>query len=219
MKPSVLLNLILFTIAVVLAIFLFLEINKHDANTVMAARNWQKVESLSDNFDARAESWPKGHEDGGTTIDTSTARIYIQNYRITEQKCTPDTNNLTKSVWIDAASLSSMMKTIIANNGDGIRVYFSRYPSLNATPDSKRYDGGAYDNKLSFVIFTTKSIGDKGGLHQDVFYFKNNKPVAKSGLGIIGTAQAAPAQPSDASGYNYDQIVPPPPSVTGSTYN
>ncbi|MDR0792627.1 MAG: hypothetical protein LBE82_04925 [Chitinophagaceae bacterium] len=207
MRPSVLLNLILFTIVVILAIFLFFEMNKHDAGASKAAQNWQKVESLSDNFDKRVETWPAGHEQGGTTIDTSMANIYIQNYRATEQRYTPDTNRITQSVWVDAASLSSMMKTIIAHNGDGIRVYFSRYPALSAVPDPKRYDKGSYDNRLSFVIYTTKAADGNGATHDDVYYFKN-APVAKRGLGIISTAQAAPAL-SGASGYNYEGSSPP----------
>ena len=213
MKPSALLNLILFAVAVVLAYLLFREKSKTsnpDNATLMAAKNWQKIDSLNDRFDKRAEEWPNGHEQGGTTIDTSTARIYIQNYRTIEQRLTRDSSGYTKSVWIDAASLSSMMKTIVAHNGDGIRLYFSRYPYLKEMPDRKRYDNGAYDNRLSVIIFTTKAINDKRGLHQDVF-FQNKVVVAKNRLGIISTANAA-SQQSGAAGYNYNGTIPPPAS-------
>ena len=218
MKPSALLNLILFAIAIVLAYLLFREKSRTinpDNTTLVAAKYWQKIDSLSDRFDKRAEEWPKEHEQGGTTIDTSTARIYIQNYRNTEQRLTRDSNGYTKSVWIDAASLSNMLKTIVAHNGDGIRVYFSRYPYLKEMPDRKRYDNGAYDNRLSVIIFTTKAISDKAGFHQDVFF--QNKTVARNGLGIISAANAASGQ-SGAAGYNYNDPTPPPSNTEGPAF-
>lgn len=211
MKASSLLNLILFAVIVAL-LFLWYRDKAQLSDLRVASAKWLKVDSLESRFESRAATWPAQADEGGTIIDTAMAGIYIRNYQQSQPqlRVSRDSTEATHSVWIDAASLGSMMKTIVETSGDGIRVYFSKYPSIKAVPDPKRFDNGAWDNRNSIVIFTTKGAGNS--VHQDVFYRSTAKTAASSRLNIFTSANAAPPAASNATlqgGYNYDGTCPP----------
>lgn len=211
MKASSLLNLILFAVIVAL-LFLWYRDKAQLSDLKVASAKWLKVDSLENRFESRATTWPARAEEGGTVIDTAMAGIYIRNYQQSQPqlRTSRDSTESTHSVWIDAASLGSMIKTIVEANGDGIRVYFSKYPSIKAVPDPKRFDNGAWDNRNSIVIFTTRAAANSA--HEDVFYRSTLKTATSSRLDIFPSANAAPPAASASGlqgGYNYDGTCPP----------
>lgn len=214
MKAASLLNLILIAIVIVLAVLWYRD-KSHMADLEIAAVKWQKIDSLNNRFNARAKSWPAQANQGGTTIDAATAVKYISNYQHTAMLAANTPANYSNSVWVDAASLSSMLEKIIEENGDGVRVYFSRYPVLKSVPDPKRTDGGALDNKNSIVIFTTQpGTGRLSTEHQDVLSGMAAPNVTK---GLDKFESATTSTSTSTTGYNYDGTCPPNTCVTSGT--
>lgn len=216
MKAASLLNLILIAIVIVLAVLWYRD-KSHMADLETAAVKWQKLDSLNNLFNARAKSWPAQADQGGTTIEVATAEKYINNYQSTAVVTASNTAGNSKSVWVDAASLSSMIERILEENGDGIRVYFSRYPDLKSFPDPKRTDGGALNNKNSIVIFTTQpGTGKLSTEHQDVLSGMA-APNASGTLKKVESATTSSSTSTSTTGYNYDGTCPPNSCVTGGT--
>lgn len=212
MKASSLFSLILLAVAIVLAVLWYRD-HSRLTDLTLAAAKWQKIDSLENRFDERATTWPKQAAEGGTTINVAVAKRYIANYQRTALRMEDNATNLTNSIWVDAASLSSMMKTIIENNGDGIRVYYSRYPVLKTDPDPRRADGGALDNHNSIVIFTTKPAARSAALHEDVFY--GTKPTATPPASGAPTVRSLSLTQSSGQAYNYNGTCPPNTCDTG----
>ncbi|MDR0792628.1 MAG: hypothetical protein LBE82_04930 [Chitinophagaceae bacterium] len=134
-KTSYLLNFI-FIPGTLLSLFFLNRDKDKIAELEIKAQKWERVEDMEAQFESRAATWPARANEGGTTIDSAVAHTYIRNF-VASEMATKKKGDFTESVWIDATSLSSMMHTIMENNGDGIRVYFSRYSKLYCARDKK----------------------------------------------------------------------------------
>ncbi|MDO6434234.1 hypothetical protein Q4E93_26730 [Flavitalea sp. BT771] len=139
--------------------------------------------------------------DGGSRISTPVAQQLIGTYK-NEEGWPPDK---TRAVWFSLDSLVDMQTLINEHGGDGIRIYFGKYPQdvdIPGTPDP------AYKGKVTLVFIPTVTTAD--GSHQDIF-----PPVAPDAT----TASGQPAQNTtlagtDGSGYDHGSLCPPncPPS-------
>ena len=122
---------------------------------------------------------------GGSRVPSSVAQQLIGTYK-TEEGWPPDK---TRAVWFSLASIIDIQTLISENNGDGIRIYFGKYPSdvdVAGTPDP------AYKGKVTLVFIPTVTASD--GSHQDLF-----PPVAN------GTTP----QDDGGDGYNHGGLCPP----------
>lgn len=127
--------------------------------------------------------------DGGSPIPESIAQQLINTYK-TEEGWAPDK---TRAVWFSLADLAGIQSLINEAGGDGVRIYFGKYPSdadIPGTPDP------AYKGMVTLVLIPTLASPD--GLHQDIF------PPLPPADGNEGTAQA----------YDHGNLCPPncPPS-------
>jgi len=130
--------------------------------------------------------------DGGGRIPAPVAQQLIGTYKA-EEGWPPDK---TRAVWFSLDSIIDIQALIDEYGGDGIRIYFGKYPSdvdIPGTPDP------AYKGKVTLVFIPTAA--GKDGAHNDIF-----PPV------VDGTSAAARiAAPADGggSGYNHGGLCPP----------
>lgn len=120
----------------------------------------------------------------GSTISASTAQLLINTYK-TEEGWTPDK---TRAVWFSQMDLDTIQGLINNAGGDGIRIYFGKYPldiDIPGTPDP------AYKGKVTLVWIPTVAAAD--GSHQDLF-----PPLPQTGE-IAG----------DTDAYNHGELCPP----------
>lgn len=98
--------------------------------------------------------------DGGSPIPENIAQQLINTYK-TEEGWTPDK---TRAVWFSLADLAGIEVLINDAGGDGVRIYFGKYPSdvdIPGTPDP------AYKGRVTLVFIPTLATPD--GSHQDLF--------------------------------------------------
>jgi hypothetical protein len=120
----------------------------------------------------------------GSPIPESDAQLLINTYK-TEEGWTPDS---TRAIWFSLEDLTAIEALVNDTGGDGVRIYFGKYPSdvdIPGTPDP------AYKGKVTLVFIPTVETPD--GSHQDLF-----SPLPQAG-GNGGTAQA----------YNHGELCPP----------
>jgi len=122
---------------------------------------------------------------GGSRVPSSVAQLLIGTYK-NEEGWSPDK---TRAVWFSLASIIDIQTLINENGGDGIRIYFGKYPSdvdVPGTPDP------SYKGKVTVVFIPTVTAAD--GSHTDIF---------------PATAPGAAVAPDDSSGYNHGSLCPP----------
>ncbi|HWK02395.1 MAG TPA: hypothetical protein VNS58_02105 [Puia sp.] len=128
----------------------------------------------------------------GSPIPESIAQQLINTY-MTEEGWAPDK---TRAIWFSPADLANIQGLINAAGGDGVRIYFGKYPSdldIPGTPDP------AYKGKVTVVFIPT--LAAPNGSHQDLF---------------PALPQAGSTDDGD-QGYNHGELCPPnctPPSPT-----
>jgi len=133
---------------------------------------------------------------GGSRISAATAQQLIGTYKA-EEGWPPDK---TRAVWFSLASIGDIQALISENGGDGVEIYFGKYPSdvdIPGTPDP------AYKGKVTLVFIPTLATPDGG--HQDLF-----PPTAPNSSAAARTnAQSfAPADGGD-QGFNHGGLCPP----------
>ena len=122
---------------------------------------------------------------GGSRISPPVAQQLIDTYKA-EEGWPPDK---TRAVWFSLASIIDIQALIDENGGDGIRIYFGKYPSdvdIPGTPDP------AYKGKVTLVFIPT--VAGAGGSHDDIFPPTSSQNVA---LGDGGR------------GYDHGSLCPP----------
>jgi len=141
--------------------------------------------------------------DGGSRTSAAVAQQLIGTYK-NEEGWPPDK---TRAVWFSLDSIADIQALINEYGGDGIRIYFGKYPQdtdVPGTPDP------AYKGKVTLVLIPT--VTGTNGSHDDIF------PPTPSGA---PAASAATAATLDDGGQAYDhgslcppncgQTPPPPP--------
>jgi len=133
---------------------------------------------------------------GGSRITAAVAQQLIGTYK-NEEGWPPDK---TRAVWFSLDAITDIQALIQESSGDGIRIYFGKYPSdvdLPDTPDP------AYKGKVTLVFIPTVTGAD--GSHNDVF-----PPVAPD-----GTVALEATLDDGGSGYDHGSLCPPncPPST------
>ena len=126
----------------------------------------------------------------GSRISESVAQQLIGTYKA-EEGWTPDK---TRAVWFSSADIADIASLINESGGDGIRIYFGKYP---ATTDIPGTPDPAYKGKVTLVFIPT--VAGEGGSHQDLF-----PPVAGPGAAAADGGQ----------GYNHGSLCPPNCSTT-----
>ena len=119
-----------------------------------------------------------------SSIPESTAQLLINTYK-TEEGWTPDK---TRAIWFSLEDLTAIETLVNDAGGDGVRIYFGKYPSdvdIPGTPDP------AYKGRVTLVFIPTLATPD--GSHQDQF-----SPLPQAG-GNGGTALA----------YDHGELCPP----------
>jgi len=122
---------------------------------------------------------------GGSRISAPIAQQLIGTYK-DEEGWPPDK---TRAVWFSLASIVDIQALIDENDGDGIRVYFGKYPSdvdIEGTPDP------AYKGRVTLVFIPT--VTGTGGSHEDLF-----PPIAPQNLVLDGGGQ----------GFDHGSLCPP----------
>ncbi len=122
--------------------------------------------------------------DGGSPIPENIARQLINTYK-TEEGWTPDK---TRAVWFSLADLAGIVALVNETGGDGVRIYFGKYPSdvdIPGTPDP------AYKGRVTTVFIPTLATPD--GAHQDLF----------------SPLPPADGQEGQAQAYNHGGLCPP----------
>jgi len=97
---------------------------------------------------------------GGSRIPAPVAQQLIGTYKA-EEGWPPDK---TRAVWFSLASIMDIQTLIEENGGDGIRIYFGKYPSdvdIPGTPDP------AYKGKVTLVFIPT--VTGAADSHDDIF--------------------------------------------------
>jgi hypothetical protein len=131
---------------------------------------------------------------GGSRISEPVAQQLIGTYR-TEEGWPPDK---TRAVWLSLASIIDIQALIEENDGDGIRIYFGKYPSdtdIAGTPDP------AYKGKVTLVLIPT--ITGTTGSHDDIFPPTVSQTVPQNGGQAYNHGSLCPP--------NCGQTPPPPP--------
>ena len=119
---------------------------------------------------------------GGSPIPERFAQLLIDTYK-TEEGWTPDK---TRAVWFSLADLASIQSLINNAGGDGVRIYFGKYPldvDIPGTPDP------AYKGRVTTVLIPTLAAPD--GSHQDLF------------------SPLPPDSGNGPQGYNHGELCPP----------
>jgi len=123
---------------------------------------------------------------GGSRITAAVAQQLIGTYK-NEEGWPPDK---TRAVWFSLDAITDMQTLIGEYSGDGIRIYFGKYPSdtdIDGMPDP------AYNGKVTLVFIPTVTGTD--GSHNDVF-----PPVAPD---------SAAALDDGGTGYDHGSLCPP----------
>ena len=129
--------------------------------------------------------------DGGSRISTAVAQQLIGTYK-NEEGWPPDR---TRAVWFSLDSIVDIQALITEHGGDGIRIYFGKYPQdvdVPGTPDP------AYKGKVTLVFIPT--VTGAGGSHDDIF------PPTPPGA---STVSAATATTLDDGAYDHGSLCPP----------
>ena len=123
---------------------------------------------------------------GGSTITAAVAQQLIGTYK-NEEGWPPDK---TRAVWFSLDAIAGIQALIQGSNGDGVRIYFGKYPSvvdIPGTPDP------AYKGKVTLVFIPTVTGPD--GSHNDIF-----PPVAPGTMGVLD---------GGGTGYDHGSLCPP----------
>lgn len=136
--------------------------------------------------------------DGGSRITAAVAQQLIGTYK-NEEGWPPDK---TRAVWFSLDAIADIQTLIEGSSGDGIRIYFGKYPTdvdIPGTPDP------ACKGKVTLVFIPTVTGTD--GSHDDIF-----PPVASGAMTALDDGD---------EGYNHGALCPPncpktPPPPPGS---
>jgi len=123
--------------------------------------------------------------DGGSPITAPLAQQLIGTYK-NEEGWPPDK---TRAVWFSSDAITGIQTLIQEYSGDGVRIYFGKYPSdvdVPGTPDP------AFKGKVTLVFIPT--VTGAGGSHDDVF-----PPVAPATAALDG----------GGTGYDHGSLCPP----------
>jgi hypothetical protein len=184
MKPQSILNAVLLLIAIV---FCFLYLNERPA-----AAKWNMLKEKSADFRNRKKAdsvtlrttlrtnlskFNLRPEDTSLPFqDDRLAKLYIKHFNddtanINKFFANRGMQPITSQVWMDAGTLSDLARIVTENNYDGLRMYFAKYPNLQANPDPQRSahpeDNGKYNEKFTLVVVTTKA--GTSGNHVDTY--------------------------------------------------
>ena len=225
-------------IIVVLSIFVlalgFLWLNSKAQNKTLQAqvdnlsgpaKMWNKLNGIANKLDGKkeaqmAELAAKNMTDMGKAFrDLAFAKRYVKEYQ-TGSGLIRDSRaqyEPTRNVWVDSATVCHMVRYMLERNGDGVRLYFSKYPAFTQCYDPQREDPRTsatgpcdYDFMNSIVLSTTHwgidARGDSG--HVDMY---SRSPLAKK-FGI----QKMEDGPYDGL-YNYNHLCPPNTDCPGTT--
>lgn len=132
---------------------------------------------------------------GGGRIPAAVAQQLIGTYK-TEEGWPPDK---TRAVWFSLDSIVDMQALINEYSGDGIRIYFGKYPSdvdVPGTPDP------AYKGKVTLVFIPT--IAGEEGEHNDIF-----PPVVNGTAAASKNAVAVTLDDGGGTAYNHGGLCPP----------
>ncbi|HVW62629.1 MAG TPA: hypothetical protein VHC48_21410 [Puia sp.] len=124
--------------------------------------------------------------DGGSRITAAVAQQLIGTYK-NEEGWPP---GKTRAVWFSLDAIEDMQTLIEESGGDGIRIYFGKYPSgvdIPGTPDP------AYKGKVTLVFIPTATGID--GSHDDIF-----PPVAPDAMAALDDG---------GTGYDHGALCPP----------
>ena len=124
--------------------------------------------------------------DGGSRITAAVAQQLIGTYK-NEEGWPPDK---TRAVWFSLDAIEDMQTLIEESGGDGIRIYFGKYPSgvdIPGTPDP------ACKGKVTLVFIPTATGID--GSHDDIF-----PPVASGAMAALDDG---------GTGYDHGALCPP----------
>ena len=131
---------------------------------------------------------------GGSRVPADVAQLLIGTYK-NEEGWPPDK---TRAIWFSLSSIMDIQAQINENGGDGVRIYFGKYPSnvdVPGTPDP------SYKGKVTVVFIPTVTAAD--GSHTDIF------PATIPETSLAAAAQAAAAPDDDGTGYNHGGLCPP----------
>lgn len=120
----------------------------------------------------------------GGRISESVAQQLIGTYK-DEEGWFPDK---TRAAWLSLADITDLTALINESGGDGIRIYFAKYPTnidIPGTPDP------AYKGRVTLVFIPT--LATAGGAHQDLF-----SPIPSATVPANG-----------GQGYNHSELCPP----------
>ncbi|MBN9379361.1 MAG: hypothetical protein J0H74_01265 [Chitinophagaceae bacterium] len=123
---------------------------------------------------------------GGSRITAAVAQQLIGTYK-NEEGWPPDK---TRAVWFSLDAIADIQALISASAGDGIRIYFGKYPSdvdIPGTPDP------AYKGKVTLIMIPTVTGSD--GSHNDIF-----PPVAPGTMVALDDG---------GTGYDHGSLCPP----------
>ena len=134
--------------------------------------------------------------DGGSRTSAAVAQQLIGTYK-NEEGWPPDK---TRAVWFSLDSIVDIQSLIIEHGGDGIRIYFGKYPTdvdIAGTPDP------AYKGKVTLVFIPTVTTADGG--HQDIFPPVATDTTMASGQPAQNTTLGDPNSPA----YDHGSLCPP----------
>ena len=120
----------------------------------------------------------------GSRISESVAQQLIGTYK-DEEGWFPDK---TRAAWVSLPDIADITALINESGGDGVRIYFAKYPSVvdvPGTPDP------AYKGRVTIVFIPTLAAPD--GTHQDLF-----PPISSATVPANG-----------GQGYNHTELCPP----------
>lgn len=124
--------------------------------------------------------------DGGSRITAAVAQQLISTYK-NEEGWPPDK---TRAVWFSLDAIADIQALIEEASGDGIRIYFGKYPSgvdIPGTPDP------ACKGKVTLVFIPTVTGTD--GSHDDIF-----PPIASGAMVALDDG---------GTGYDHGALCPP----------
>lgn len=130
--------------------------------------------------------------DGAGPIPNEQAIKLVKEYR----DCEGWGNGKTRAIWFSAKEMMDILKEIPTSMGDGVRIYFGKYPSEGVDLPSDDYK---HRNTLVFVPTTIEIIGG-------VTRHKNIIDV--EGL-LDKPSTPTPSRPDDGNASNHGQLCPP----------
>jgi hypothetical protein len=121
----------------------------------------------------------------GSRIPASTAQLLIGAYR-DEEGWTP---GKTRAIWFSSSDIDDIAALIAESNGDGVRIYFGKYPGDSSSPV---IPDPANAGRVTTVFIPTLATAD--GSHQDLF-----PPVPETAQTLADGLQA----------FNHGELCPP----------